>query len=316
MTAAKRIKRIIKKTLYKVLGVKLTRILFFSRYYMDIIEFGERLKNIRQEKKYCDDQMWAAKLRRVVHMIDKGIHLDTYEIGRSANDYQEARMLLDEIKSREVLDDPSVIWARGKLQEYENKQKEYEENSNISVPKTDCSYENMLNAIMTRRSCRNFCSKPVPDDVIEKIIQVISWSPSSCNRQTAKVFLTNDPDMVKKCMSKCEGATCFSEYVPLFFSFCSDARSYLMPKEIVLPYIDISLGIQNCNLIAHSLGLSLTLLTWTQHTEQQEKELRELLGIPEYCQIIVNGVAGYPKAGADVPLRKSLENTMYLRKKG
>lgn len=302
----------IKRILYKVLGVKLTRILFISRHYMDIMEFGDRINDLQKDEGYFDDHMWAAKLRRLAHMIDKGIQIDGYEIGRSLRYYDEAQNLLGRIKSADVLKDPSVIWAKKKLREYEVKQKGPPQKLNHPVPKTNCSYENLLNAIMTRRSCRNFSRKPVPDDILKKVIKVIDWAPTSCNRQTAQVFATNNPELVRECMANCSGATCFSDYVPVFFSFCSDARAYSIPKELVMPYIDISLGIQNCNLTAHSLGLSLTLLTWTGRTEQEEKNLRQLLRIPKYCEIVVNGVAGYPQAGVDVPLRKSLDHTLYI----
>ena len=86
-----------------------------------------------------------------------------------------------------------------------------------------------------------------------------------------------------------------------------------MPNEILLPIIDVSLGIQNCCLIAHCLGLSLTLLSWAQHTEEDDKNLRNFLGIPEYYQIIVNGALGYPEHNVPIPYRKLLKTTYVIK---
>jgi hypothetical protein len=79
------------------------------------------------------------------------------------------------------------------------------------------------------------------------------------------------------------------------------------PNEVALPYIDVSLGVQNCALVAHALGISLTLLTWAQQVDWQEHELRRLLDIPVHFQIIVSAAGGYPDRGVDVPVRKTKE---------
>jgi nitroreductase len=74
----------------------------------------------------------------------------------------------------------------------------------------------------------------------------------------------------------------------------------------------LGLGVQNCCLAAHALGVSITLLSWARHTAADEIELRRILGIPEYCQIIVAGAAGYPRFATPAPHRKSVEETLTI----
>jgi hypothetical protein len=122
------------------------------------------------------------------------------------------------------------------------------------------------------------------------------------------VYATNNPELVRQCVQLHGGAACFTDiYAPLFLTFCADPRVYEMPVEVALPYVDVALGVENCALAAHCLGVSLTLLTWALHTDQQDRDLRRILGIPSHMQIIVSAVGGYPDGGVQVPARKNKE---------
>ena len=162
-----------------------------------------------------------------------------------------------------------------------------------------------MEVIHSRRSIRSFLEQPLPRDVVETIAGVASWASCSCNRQTTKIFITSSRKLIPDCLSANSGATCLSEYVPLFMCFCADLRAYDMPAEMTLPVLDVSLGVQNSCLLAQSLGVGMTLLNWTHHSEDQDRLLRKTLGIPSYYRIVVNAVLGYPAHGAPVPVRKS-----------
>ncbi|UCC69158.1 MAG: nitroreductase family protein [Armatimonadota bacterium] len=247
-------------------------------------------------------------------MIDKGVQRHDYETGHSAAAYRRAQEALARIHSPTMLGDPSVVWARGKLRQYEACQRSDCAPQGPPGPSaTTYRYETLVDAVKTRRSIRSYSNRPVPRDVINKIVEGINWSPCSCCRQPAKVFVTHDPELAKACLATCKGASGFGEFVPCFMSFCVDLRPYDLPREVFLPAVDLGLGIQNCCLIAHSLGLSLTLLSWAQHDKEEGNQLRALLGIPTCYEIMVNGALGYPDSGAPVPDRKSLASTLVLR---
>ena len=44
-------------------------------------------------------------------------------------------------------------------------------------------YDALLELVKTRRSIRAFTDRPVPDDVVEKVIEVARWAPSGANSQ-------------------------------------------------------------------------------------------------------------------------------------
>lgn len=300
-------KKIIIRSLPFPIRRKLFHPMLVPNDYRQEFNLVESILVMRHNNKNLDDEFWAAALRKYAHILDKGLQRCDFQPGHSNEFYQFAITALDNIKTKEMRQDPSVIWAVNKICEFEHLQKNECKNESLLPPvtKTICHYDDLVDAIKTRRSIRNFSNKPLLSSDIEKIVEVINWSPSSCNRQTARVFIADSEDLVKKCMKVNDGATGFSEYVPCFMSFCSDLRAYDMPIEMTLPFIDIALGIQNCCLVAHSLGVGMTILNWTHHREDQERQLRSLLGIPKYYRIIANAVLGYPDKGAPTPARKS-----------
>jgi len=303
--ATKKLKSVMRNLLYKRL---------VPSKYQEIIDDIEAVMALQRNGSRLDDDYWAQKLRQAAHIVDKGLQRYDCEPGHSARWYQAAQEALSQIRDPIALQDPSVVWAMQKISEYERLQSGKQPTRKCRTEfEPRCKYEELLDGIKARRSIRFYSKRALDTEVIEKVIEVVNWSPTSCNRQTAKVFVTNNPSLVRSCLATCRGATGFSEFVPCFLCFCADLRSYRMPKEMLLPVIDVSLGIQNCCLIAHSLGLSLTLLTWAEHSDEDERILRSVLEIPDHYQIIVNGTLGYPECAAEVPPRKALESTYILR---
>ena len=54
--------------------------------------------------------------------------------------------------------------------------------------------ENML----TRRSCRKYLDKPVPEDLLEQVLLAGAYAPSAMNRQPGKVVVLRDPEEIRE----------------------------------------------------------------------------------------------------------------------
>lgn len=291
--------------------------LIVSDSYRKEIALAESILFMRHSGTNLDSEYWAAILRKYCHIIDKGLQRCDCKTGHSKKYYSLAREALDKITDKLILDDPSIIWARNKIIEYEKFQ-----NSNSLDSKyeqfisTTCTYDQLYDVIQTRRSLRVFKNNFIARTDLEKIASVINLAPSSCNRQATKVFIADSPVLVQKCINSNSGATCLSDNIPCFMSFCVDLRPYDMPHEITLPILDTALGIQNCCLVAHSLGIGLTILNWTHHTQEQDVILRGALNIPSHYRIVANAVLGYPEKGAPIPSRKSPDTTYVFSERG
>ena len=311
------LKRTVKNMFARVTGERLWRVLrrpmLAPRQYQRLIAQTEAMVLLKEDPRRLDESYWAHMLRMYAHIVDKGVQRCDWEAGHSAQCHALAKEALSHIPPARLHEDPSMIWALRTIEEYERRQcNGVAPTPREPVPPSRCGYDDLVDTIKTRRSIRTYIDKPLDAQTIGKIVEVINWSATSCNRQTARVFVAASPEVASQCLKTCGGATCFSDNVPAFFAFCSDTRSYSMPEEIFLPHVDVCLGVQNCCLAAHALGVSITLLSWARNTPADEIELRRILGIPEYCQIIVAGAAGYPMFATPAPHRKSVEETLTI----
>ncbi|MBN1356809.1 nitroreductase family protein [bacterium] len=282
--------------------------------YAEIIDTIERIRDETTRGINLDEEYWSATLRKYVHIMDKGMERCDFEAGHSVSFYRLSLDALSHIQSPLYADDPSIRWAEQTLERYRLMQDRPADSRPAAPgPAKPGELETLEKIIRSRRSIRSFLSKRIDRETIDRVIDVINRAPRSCNRQTARVFVTDDPGLAERCRKTCLGATCFSDFTPIFMAFCADLRSYVLPAEMSLPAIDVSLGAQNCCLVASALGLSLTLLSWCHAGKSDQAMLRELLSIPGHFQIVFCGIMGYPDHGVAPMQTKSVENTRVYR---
>ena len=278
--------------------------------YRNVIQHCEMIIELQRAERLQDDAYWIGKLRQYGHILDKGLARGDFAYGHGLGVYHSAEEARRRLSTEAARMDPLVVWAAQKVCEYERRQAGEAPSGVTAYIATQCTYDDLVDAIRTRRSIRRYSDRPVDLGVVEKIVSVLDWAPTSCHRQPGAVYASTNPDIILQCLRLHPGTHCFIHMVPrpsLFMTFCADARLYSMPRQVFGPCIDVALGVQNCLLVAHSLHLSLTPLYWSHQGEREENELRRILSIPAYFQVIVSAVGGYPDGGAPVPPRKPLE---------
>ena len=57
---------------------------------------------------------------------------------------------------------------------------------------------NAMELLTTRRTYRRFAQKPVPQDVVDDIVQAVRLSSCGANRQAVRLVLVQSPEMVAK----------------------------------------------------------------------------------------------------------------------
>lgn len=308
-------RKLVGKILRKILPLKIYKLIanggiIVPKYYGSLIEDAERYMDLSSKDSIKKDILL---LRKYAHIIDKGLHREDAEPGHSSTTYVGLKTLVDKLAKTDYINDPSYKWAKDRLHKYEILQNNYPRFEHLQgdVPKIDLgNYDTLFEIIKQRRSCRDFEKKELNVQVINKICAVADWASSSCNKQPLKIFVTNNPSIANECLKCCKGGTGFSSFIPSFWVITVNCRGYVWPTEIMLPTLDGSLGLQNMLLIAHTLGVSGTILSWAQSSVQEEIKLRKLLSIPEDCIIICCVVMGYPKSYFKVPLRKIPEVTI------
>lgn len=304
-----KLKKLIGRVLKSLLPLRIYKLLsngsyIVPAYYKTIIK---ELENDLDLASHDSDEKNLLLMRKYGHIIDKGLHRQDATSGHSQRTYTLLRECLSRVKNSKYSEDPTVKWAESRVKLYEKLQ----HNPDFSPlrgkkPNEVVSFEEFENLVMARRSNRDFLPKKVADEDIQGLRKLANWASSSCNKQPINTYVTNDFNLAKKCLKCCKGGTGFSDVIPSFWVFTADVLGYVWPSEMYLPAIDTSLGIQNIMLGATCLGLSGTLLSWAQKSNQEEEQLRKLLNIPPHHQIIICAVLGYAKSYYDTPIRKGL----------
>lgn len=290
---------IFSRKIYKLLA---NGAIIVPSYYKGIIAEAER--NFDMSLEDTDDRALLL-MRKYAHIIDKGLHRKDISPGHSKDYYLLLKDCVERLSQSVYKNDATLDWAKSKLDQYRRLQEEPDfKPLEGEKPLLSMSYDDFNELVKARRSNRDFSNKNISSEDIGKLKEIANWASSSCNKQPIEIYTTNDPVLAAECLRCCKGGTGFSGHIPSFWVFTANIRGYVWPSEIFLPVVDTCLGVQNVMLGATTLGMSATILSWAQKSEEEECELRKLLDIPKHHQIIICAVMGYAKSTFQTPARK------------
>lgn len=209
----------------------------------------------------------------------------------------------------------------------------------------------ILDVIITRKSIRRYKPDPVPDEMIDKILEAARWAPTGENHQPWRLIVVRDPETIKKIgqMAKVgSGIFATTEYsmgrMRQFegikdpkererierFMFTGEVSAFLgkAPLLIVVcgrcdaldtPY-DLSACAENMLLEAHSLGLGACWVHGPVAPVRGEIRMKQLLDIPpgmEKYKLLAVISFGWPESPRKHPRPKlNLEEIVYWEKFG
>lgn len=146
-----------------------------------------------------------------------------------------------------------------------------------------------LEAIHTRRSIRKYEKKPVPEELLGRILGAAMMAPSARNAQPWQFVVIDDPKLLAEIPTICPNAPMIAR-APLAILVCGDLD---LEKSAGYWVIDCAAAVENLLLAAHALGLG---GCWAGVYPRQPRVegLRRLLDVPE--RVIPHSlvVLGYP----------------------
>ena len=160
--------------------------------------------------------------------------------------------------------------------------------------------------LRSRRTVRWFKDEPVPDEVVEKILNAARWAPSSRNQQPWRLIVVKDSEMLAR-IGDIAGTGAFIGAAPLAVAIVMD--------DADSPELDAGRALQQMELMAWAVGLGTCFVTFTQ-TERQE--IAELLEIPQGKSLITVLPFGFRRddfKGRGVP-RRPLAEIAYAERFG
>ena len=147
----------------------------------------------------------------------------------------------------------------------------------------------VLEAIRTRRSIRQFHELPVPEDLIEKLLRAAMAAPSARNGQPWQFVVITDRQLLEQAAAVHPNAA-MAARAPLAILICADLR---LEKSPGYWPVDCAAAAQNMLLAAHGLELG---AVWTGVWPRPDRMdgFHRLLNLPE--PVIAHSfiVVGYP----------------------
>jgi nitroreductase len=188
--------------------------------------------------------------------------------------------------------------------------------------------------VRSQRACRSFTDEPVPDDLVERVLEAATFAPSAENRQPWVFVVVRDAatrDRIGRLTRAAweEGGRAFAErrLDPALLADVDRGATGGISAAPVLVVVGADLerclaatvasstfpAVQNLLLAASALGLgsALTTLT-TAHAD----ELRTVVGLPDQVQPVAVVPLGYPVKPLGPPRREPVSEHAHRERFG
>jgi nitroreductase len=163
-----------------------------------------------------------------------------------------------------------------------------------------------------RNSVRQYASdRPVDRAVIDRVVRAAQQTPSSCNRQTCKVYAFTDPTSVARVLAHHDGNRGFGDQLGGVFVVTVDLANWNAIGERNQGWVDGGMFAMTLALALHAEGLGACMLNWSAERER-DRALRRLISIPDNEVVITLIGFGHMRDEFRVPVsrRKPLDRVL------
>ncbi len=187
----------------------------------------------------------------------------------------------------------SKIGAELVIREYIENKEENEMNGIIREAGMD-----VLTAINTRKSIRNFTGEAISDAELNTILNSGFNAPSARNCRPWDFIVVKNKDVMAKIAEVCPNMSMLTRGADCCVVLCGDLRA--SDKDVFL-VTDCSAAAENMLLTAHALGLG---GVWCHAAyDEQRAFFGELLDLPETVKSVMVLALGYPAEKPEIPER-------------
>jgi nitroreductase len=176
----------------------------------------------------------------------------------------------------------------------------------------------VLEAIHQRRSVRSYLDKPVPDGVLEQILEAGTWAPSAGNMQAWEFVVVKDPEARRKVVDTTDAGITARAGVytqewmmaaPVIVVVCYDLKRmtarYGTKGRELMTKLDCMGCVENMLLAATHLGLGSCVAVGFD-----PQALKESLPIPKEIVPFLLVTLGYPAYHQPPPYRLPVEDVV------
>jgi FMN reductase [NAD(P)H] len=165
-----------------------------------------------------------------------------------------------------------------------------------------------VSLLHSHRSERSYKSDPIPEPILEAIIEAAHLAPSSMNSQQISVVVVRSAESRKQ-IAEIAGGQPWIAQAPVFLAVVMDLYKTRIGLEkvgavqqtqhsvegLVCAATDAGIALEAMMIAARSLGLGIVPIGGIRRNPEK---MVELLGLPEYCFPLVGMAMGYVNAPA------------------
>ena len=166
---------------------------------------------------------------------------------------------------------------------------------------------NIIDIIKSRRSVRKFTSEPVPEELIETVLEAGRWAPSGLNNQPWRFAVIRDAGLRQAISEQTHYSKIVLAAQVLIAVFLDTDKSYHREKDIQA----VGACLQNILLEAHSLGLG---AVWLGEIIRSNEQIRTILGLARELELMAAVALGHPDEKPKSVKRKPLADLVVFRK--
>ena len=167
-----------------------------------------------------------------------------------------------------------------------------------------------LRLVMSRQSDRAYDKEhSVEPEKLERILEAARLAPSACNAQPWKFVVVTDRELSRKVGKAAAGLGMnkFAKDAPVHILIVEESANITSllggkVKDKHFPLIDVGIAASHIVLAAESEGLGSCILGWFD-----EKEIKQLTGIPASKRLLLDIIVGYPLKEKRKKIRKVKE---------
>lgn len=167
---------------------------------------------------------------------------------------------------------------------------------------------NVYEAIKERRSVRAYQNKPIPEDVLNRILEAARLAPTAKNRQEFKLIVVKDEQTRKKLVEVANNQQFVGE-APVIIAAVGLTPDYKMRCDVPTDPVDVAIAIDHITLAAVEEGLG---TCWIGSFFQDKA--REVLTVPSSSKVIELLTLGYAADSPKQKSRKSMEDIVCYEK--
>ncbi len=150
--------------------------------------------------------------------------------------------------------------------------------------------------LKTRRSIRHFKEEDIPQDILDKVFDLVRYAPSARNSQPFYLVVVKDREKVNKLGAIRGGSSAPIARAPFAVAICADPS--ISPRYIQ----DGCIFAYHFMLSAWAYGLG---TCWI--ADMDRDEVKEILGIPKDHYVATVTPLGYPAETPEMGDRKSID---------